>query len=412
MPMSKYLVDISILRENPTFRRVLVARGISLVGLGFLSVGIPVHVYALTGSSFNVGLVLTFMSIGLFTGLMLGGTLSDLYDRRKLILFARTLCGLGFLGLYINSIVPNPSVFVIYGLVLWDGFFGALGISGLLGAMVQIVGRDKMAPATALVMIVTRFATIASPGIAGVIIATTDVSWTYAVAAFATLLTVLTLRGLPPLSPQDVARRNPVVMILDALSLVKSDRTLICLFGLGALMSLAPAIRTVFPALAHQSGMDPDIVAGFLYTAVPLGAVIGAMFSRRLSDLEEPGLALSALCCFGAGAMILLGFVHSLPVTFIILVFFGSIVGVVGVVQMSMVQKVTPDSHLGRVNSLYMAQENLGLIFGATVFGFMTTRFAPDHALLIFGGAIMVCILLLRLALPLKLTVQDAGSGI
>lgn len=201
MAVSKYFVDLTILRSNPVFRQVMVARCISLLGLGFLAVAIPVQAYELSGSGFAVSLVMTLMSTGMLTGLMLGGTLSDRYDRRRLILLARSLCGIGFVGLYINSLLPTPSLYAIYVLVLWDGFFGALGVSGLLGAMVQIVGRDQMPQASAITMIITRFSTIASPAIGGLVIALWGIDWNYAFAAFMTLLTVLSLWGLPKLAP-------------------------------------------------------------------------------------------------------------------------------------------------------------------------------------------------------------------
>ncbi|WP_420548133.1 enterobactin transporter EntS [Curvivirga sp.] len=406
MALSKHMIDMTILRENPVFRRVMIARGISLMGLGFLSVGIPVQTYNLTNSSFSVSVVMALLSFGMLSGLMLGGTLSDTYDRRRLILFARSVCGLGFLGLFINSILPEPSILAIYVLVLWDGFFGALGVAGLLGAMVQIVGREKMAPATALTMIVTRFATIASPALGGLVIALWSVSWNYAFAAFMTLLTVISLWGLPSLAPAKSKKGNPLSMIFDALKIVGGNKALLCLFGMGGLMALSPAIRTVFPFLAEQSGFDPDMAAGLLYAAVPAGTVLGAFFSRSVSELKRPGLALTGLCVTAAIAIMGIGYLSSLIVVLCLLIIFGAALGAVGVVQMALVQKATPDSHLGRVNSLYMAQENLGMIFGAMIFGSMTGMFIPSEALIIYGFVIMSLVILLRLILPLRQEIE------
>ncbi|KYB44997.1 hypothetical protein AB664_15625 [Brucella anthropi] len=53
---------------------------------------------------------------------MLGGVLSDLYDRRRLILFARSICGLGFVALAINSLLPQPTVTAILCLRHGTGF--------------------------------------------------------------------------------------------------------------------------------------------------------------------------------------------------------------------------------------------------------------------------------------------------
>lgn len=56
MILSNLLVDVSLLKTNPDFRRVLIARTISLMALGLLSVAVPVQVYGLTGSSLQVGM--------------------------------------------------------------------------------------------------------------------------------------------------------------------------------------------------------------------------------------------------------------------------------------------------------------------------------------------------------------------
>ena len=96
-------VDFRILKSNRHFRNVFIARTISLLGLGMLSVAIPLQVYALTRDSFQVGLVMAIEGIGLFVGLLWGGVLADQYDRKKLILFARATCGIGFVGLAVNA---------------------------------------------------------------------------------------------------------------------------------------------------------------------------------------------------------------------------------------------------------------------------------------------------------------------
>ena len=86
----KMFVDLGLLRRNRDFRSVFIARTISLLGLGMLSVAVPMQVYALTGDSLQVGLALALEGGGMFAGLLLGGVLADRYDRRKLILLART----------------------------------------------------------------------------------------------------------------------------------------------------------------------------------------------------------------------------------------------------------------------------------------------------------------------------------
>lgn len=62
-----------------------------------------IQIQAMTGSTLQVGVAVALDGVGMFIGLMLGGVLADRYDRRKLILFARGTCGLGFVALSLNA---------------------------------------------------------------------------------------------------------------------------------------------------------------------------------------------------------------------------------------------------------------------------------------------------------------------
>ncbi|XLM19338.1 MFS transporter, partial [Chromobacterium piscinae] len=99
MKKSPILVDFSLLRLNPHFRCIFIARLISVFAFGILMVAVPVQIHQLTGSPLQVGMAMALDGIGMFAGLMCGGVLADRMDRRRLILLGRSSCGLGFLAL-------------------------------------------------------------------------------------------------------------------------------------------------------------------------------------------------------------------------------------------------------------------------------------------------------------------------
>lgn len=76
---------------------------------------------------------MTLTGGAMFVGLMVGGVLADRYERKKVILLARGTCGIGFIGLCLNALLPEPSLLAIYLLGLWDGFFRIAWRYGAIG---------------------------------------------------------------------------------------------------------------------------------------------------------------------------------------------------------------------------------------------------------------------------------------
>lgn len=123
MNKQSWLLNLSLLKTHPAFRAVFLARFISIVSLGLLGVAVPVQIQMMTHSTWQVGLSVTLTGGAMFVGLMVGGVLADRYERKKVILLARGTCGIGFIGLCLNALLPEPSLLAIYLLGLWDGFF-------------------------------------------------------------------------------------------------------------------------------------------------------------------------------------------------------------------------------------------------------------------------------------------------
>lgn len=146
MNKQSWLLNLSLLKTHPAFRAVFLARFISIVSLGLLGVAVPVQIQMMTHSTWQVGLSVTLTGGAMFVGLMVGGVLADRYERKKVILLARGTCGIGFIGLCLNALLPEPSLLAIYLLGLWDGFFASLGVTALLAATPALVGRENLMP--------------------------------------------------------------------------------------------------------------------------------------------------------------------------------------------------------------------------------------------------------------------------
>lgn len=384
MNKSSHFIDLSLLKTHAAFRAVFIARFISIVALGMLAVAVPVQIQHMTQSPLLVGLAVTLAASGMFIGLLTGGVLADRYERKKLILIARSTCGLGFIALAINAALPQPSLMAVYLLGFWDGFFGAIGVTALLAATPALVGRENIMQAGAITMLTVRFGSILSPAIAGLVIAHGGVVWNYGLAAFGTLLTVLTLLKLPQLAPPPQPREHPLKSLAAGIQFLFASPIVGMVALIGALVTLASAIRVLYPALAPHWSVSANQL-GMLYAAVPLGAAIGALTSGKLKHAARPGQLVLGSAVAAFIALGLFSLMPNLLLALLCLVAFGYFSAINSLVQYAMIQVLTPDHLLGRINGLWTAQNVTGDAIGAAMIGAMGSWLLPPQAAAVFG---------------------------
>ncbi len=389
MKKSTLFVDLGLLKRNRDFRSVFIARTISLLGLGMLSVAIPMQIYALTGDSFHVGLAMALEGAGMFIGLLLGGVLADRYDRRKLILFARFVCGIGFLGLAANAWLDTPSLWAVYILSIWDGFFGALGVTALMAVMPFIVGRDNILQARAISMVTVRLATVISPAIGGIIIASAGVGWNYLIAAIGTGLTLIPLLRLPEMRPKVEETEHPLRALADGFRFLFTNTVVASAVLIGTLLTFTTTIRVLFPALAESAFGGGAFEVGMMYSAVPLGATLGAITSGWTNTLQRPGLVMMLVSLAAFLCMMLMGVNRNFALMLMLLGVFGYLVSIASLLQYALVQGHTPDHYLGRINGLWTAQDAAGDSVGTIGIGLLGKVMSSLGSVFAFGAAAM-----------------------
>ncbi len=398
MNRQSWLLNMSLLKTHPAYRAVFIARFISILSLGLLGVGVPVQIQAMTGSSALVGLAVTLTGGAMFVGLMIGGVLADRYERKRLILLARGTCGIGFVGLCINAALPEPSLTAIYLLGLWDGFFGALGVTALLAATPALVGRENLMQAGAITMLTVRLGSVISPMIGGLLLASGGVVWNYALAAAGTFITTLTLLRLPQLPPPPQPREHPLKSLLAAFQFLLRSPLIGGIALLGGLLTMASAVRVLYPALAVDWQMSASEI-GLLYAAVPLGAAFGALTSGNIAQSVRPGriMLCATVAAFVAIALFSLMPVWALGVFFLAL--FGWLSAVSSLLQYTLIQTQTPEAMLGRINGLWTAQNVTGDAIGAALLGSMGALMTPQASASVGGwvlaGVGLVLVMLL-----------------
>lgn len=87
----RLLTDTRPLQESLAFRRLWAGAALSSIGSRMTSVAVPIQVYGLTHSSLAVGMIGLTVAIPTIGLGLLGGTIADAFDRRRLVMVTSTL---------------------------------------------------------------------------------------------------------------------------------------------------------------------------------------------------------------------------------------------------------------------------------------------------------------------------------
>lgn len=418
--MSGVLIDISPLKVSKPFRRVFVARVISLIGIGMLLVAVPIQMWDLTGSSAHVGAATAVTGVTTFVGMLVGGALADRFDRRLLILAGRSGAALSFAALAVNAFADHPSVIALYVIAGIDGLIGSLSTSALMAAVPTMIPRDKLVAVGALSSLSVRLGTAIAPGIAGFVIAAGGVGWAYALAAGLATLTVLILLGLPSLPPSapvlDTETGNspePAAPQADAApsteptsaeptsfeptsveptsappSLIGFLRGAPVVWGVmlvGVLAMLGTGVVALLPALVAERFSGDARATGLLFAAFAAGSMVAALTSGWLAAVRRPGLVLFAALVAAFTVQILFGLTPLAWLAIALLLGIGFLETIQEILRYALIQQHTPGPLLGRINGIWMAQEVGGVTVGALVAGLLGTIWVASDAIVYYG---------------------------
>jgi MFS family permease len=291
---SRFLADTRPLR-NPHYRRLWTANAITVVGAQLTVVAVPAQIYADTGSSAYVGLTGVFGLVPLVVFGLYGGALADTFDRRTLLMI--TTAGLIVTSalFWAQAAAGSTNVWLLLGLFsLQQAFFG-VNQPTRSALIPRLVEPELLPAANSLGMTVTMAGGIVGPLLAGVLIPVIGYSWLYlidTVTLFATLGAVI---RLPPMPVTDALTQAPgVSAVIDGFRYLRTQPVLLMSFVVDLIAMVFGMPRALFPEIANVSFGGPSeggLVFALLFAAIPVGAVLGGVFSGWVSRIDRHGLA-------------------------------------------------------------------------------------------------------------------------
>lgn len=402
MRLGELVVDVTPLREDPAYRLVFAAQTVTVLTTALTNVAINVHVYQITGSSVQVGLVGLAFGAALLVGLLAGGVLADRGERRRIIVGSRVIVAAMLFALALNASITSPMLWFVYVAAVIVGAVAGVGGSALMAAIPSTVRPEHLAAAGALLTLASQFGAMLGPSVAGLIASGPGVAACFAIDALGYLVGVALFRKLPSLRPDgvDEEKEHPLRSIAEGWKFVRSNEIVrgLLIIDLWAMVFAMP--YALFPQMAAEVfGGGPEAV-GLLHTAPAVGAFIGGLFSGWVNTFRHSGRALIAAVLLWGLAITAFGLSGHLWLGLAFLVVAGAADTTSEILRRALLQHHTPDRLQGRVSSLWLAQATSGPAVGGTEAGLAARYLGPAMGIVAGGLVCVAGVVLVALTMP------------
>jgi len=403
------MLDLRPFSESPAYFRFWTSGVAAGVGTQLTAVAIGIQVFTLSGSTAAVGLV-GALSLGpmIVTGL-LGGTVVDAFDRRKVLIAASSVSFIAPVGIAALAWAGVTTLWPYYVFTTLSATVGALVGAARFAIHPRLVARPLLPAVAALSGVSAGIQTAVGPALAGVLVATVGFAWTYTIDVGLFLIGFWGIVSLPSIAPAGAVRVG-VRALVDGLAFLRRAsnlRTAIAMqlvaFAFGRTYALLPAIGTLVV------GGGPAAV-GVLAASAAVGVIVSGLLSGPLGGVRRHGRAMTlSTCCFGVavftfGVVVLLLMwreggtppaktnVAALAVLSLVLALAGIADNISNIFRTTMMQSATPDQMRGRLQGIFTLVLTAGPRLGDAVAGFTAALIALWFPPIAGGIAILVAV--------------------
>ncbi|MEU5211103.1 MFS transporter [Streptomyces sp. NPDC020742] len=387
---SRIFADLTPLRSSPDYRRLWCGNTISWMGQQMTALAVSLQVYAITRSTFAVGMVGLCSLVPLVVFGLYGGAIADTADRRKLGLYSAAGATVMSLVLAGAALAGYHRVWLLYTVVALQAVCFAMNSPARASMIPRLLPTEQLPAANALSSLTTNLGLMGGPMLGGLIVGLWGYQAAYLIDVAAFTAALYAMWRLPAMRPDHGEGPRRRASVLDGLRFLATRPNLRMTFfsDLAAMVLAQP--RALFPAIAVLWFAGDARTVGLLVAAPAVGAVLGGLFSGWLGRIRRHGLAIliavaawgAATACFGLARNLWLG------------LFFLAVAGCADTVSMvfrsTMLQAATPDAMRGRLQGVFIVVVAGGPRLGDFVAG--SAADLTSLATAVIGGG-LACVL-------------------
>ena len=388
--------------RSPTFRNLLIADVASDIGTFMQSVGAAWLMVSLNGGPMYVALTQTAAALPFFLLALPAGSIGDIVDRRKVILFTETWMVVVSLVLALMTIrgLMSPPLLLLLTFALSAG--DAFETPTWRAVLPELVQKEDLSAASALNGIEFNLARAVGPALGGLVIAIAGIGAAFLLNTVSFLGVILVVvRWKRPVVKRTTPPETVTGATVAAIRYVRySPAVRVVMFRAGSAMFFASALLALLPSVAHRVN-DSPVGYGILLGCFGGGAVVGALAMQRArarwqtDAIVSVGIVIFGLTTIAAGALRDL-----LPLGAVMLLGGASWISFVSLFNVQVLNQA-PAWVRARVLAISMLVFQGGVAAGSATWGAVAARVGLSKALLWAGiGTIMSAALALFWRLP------------
>jgi hypothetical protein len=392
--LGRVVTDIRPLQASRDYRRLWIGSTVSQLGQQMTAVTIAIQVFAITHSTFAVGLVGLFSLVPLITFGLYGGAFADAVDRRRLALAASMGLWTCSLVLVAHAALGGSSLWILYAVVALQSGFYAVNNPTRAAIIPRLIGLDLLPAANALSMASFNLGFTVGPLLGALAIAAGGYTFAYGVDAVTFTAALYALFRLPSIPPQPVegdhVQRPGLKSVVEGLRFLRAARNLRMTFVVDLCAMVLAQPRALFPAVAGSFFNGGVRTVGLLQAAPAIGSLLAFAFSGWVSTVRRQGVAVVACVMVYGTAVGCFGFARALWLGVGFLAASGAADMVSAAYRSTILQVAAPDNLRGRLQGVFTVVVAGGPRMGDFVAGSTAALTTPTIALAAGG---LACVL-------------------
>ncbi|MBW8871195.1 MAG: MFS transporter [Leifsonia sp.] len=409
----RHFVDLSPLRESPAFARLWLGGAISGIGSQMTIVAVGLHIFDLTHSTLAVSLVALFALVPMIVFGLYGGVLADAFDRRRVALVTAIVAWMSTAALALLAWMHIPVVWPLYVITTINAVAGVMIGATRQAITPRLLPVSLLPAASALGGISMGIMVTVGPALAGLLVATVGVAWTYTVDVVLFTAAFLGIFTLPSIVPEGVRQGAGLSSVLEGLRFLRSAPNLSMTFILDVIAMTFGQPRALFPAVGALLIGGGPLTVGILTAAGAVGTLVSSVFSGRLGSVRWQGRAVErAIVVYGAcilgfgivlavvaftgtaggGASLAQANLPALLVATVLLAGSGAADNVSSIFRMTILQASAPDVMRGRLQGVFTVVVTGGPRLGDLYIGVLALTGALWFPPLLGGLVIVVLV--------------------